>query len=237
MLMPVPPEVQKLLDSTLADISGDPRHQLMPVRRLPIYQALQTASAPGTSDRVRGWLALLAARRVLPQWQRAMPLYEDDDPDERGVEANKLAEHFLTRAESVLRRTVDLNVARKEDGDYWYVVGNIEEEIFDWREETDGPLFYAFFALDAAYKALHEALGYEQLGRLKGWETRTDDTLPRFAGDAAASAVIAASGGGDVVAGPPIDPQKRLEFWEWWLTSAIPAAWEAGQNGRMAGRT
>jgi hypothetical protein len=230
MLMPIPPEVQKLLNSALADMSVDPRHQLMPVRRLPIYQALQAASVPGTSDRVRGWLALLAARRVLPLWQRAMPLYEDDDPDERGVEANKLAEHFLARAEGVIRGTVDRDVARKEDSDYWYVVGNIELEIFEAREETDGPFFYAFFALDAAYKALHEALGYEQLGRLKGWETR-------FACDAASSAVIAASGGGDVVEGPPIDPQKRLEFWEWWLTSAIPAAWEAGQNGRMPGRT
>jgi hypothetical protein len=26
------------------------------------------------------------------------------------------------------------------------------------------------------------------------------------------------------------DPQKRLEFWEWWLTEAIPQAWELAQQ-------
>ena len=235
MRMPIPSEVQKLIDSALVDVAAQPQRQLLPVRRLPIYRALQMAAGPGAAERVRGRLALLAACRVLPLWQAAMPIYAEDDVDEHGVVANKLAEHFLARAEGVLRGTVDLDLVRKEDADYWYVVGNVEVEIFEALEETDGPLFYAFFALDAAYKALHEALGYEQLGRLKGWESHTDDTLPRFACDAASSAAIAASGGGDLDAGPPIDLPKRLEFWEWWLTSAIPAAWESGHSGHLSG--
>jgi hypothetical protein len=26
------------------------------------------------------------------------------------------------------------------------------------------------------------------------------------------------------------DDRKRLEFWEWWLTEAIPQAWDLGQD-------
>jgi hypothetical protein len=30
-----------------------------------------------------------------------------------------------------------------------------------------------------------------------------------------------------------IDPQKELEFWEWWLTEAIPKAWELASKTQL----
>lgn len=29
------------------------------------------------------------------------------------------------------------------------------------------------------------------------------------------------------------DAKKRLEFWEWWLTEAIPQAWELAKQSKL----
>ena len=225
--MPIPPALWDAIGAARVAVAAHPRRQFLPVQRLAIYRALHEAAEPNVALHIRGWLAILAARRVLPRWQAAVPLYPDKVAAPGAPDPNRLAEHYLALAAGVIGGTVPTGQASQEDADHWYVVGNIETEIFEWREDADAALFAAFYALDAAYKALHEALGHELLGTLRGWEAHTDDSLPRFAADAAASAVLAASGGGDDPRVAPLDPDQRQAFWEWWLTEAIPAAWRA----------
>jgi immunity protein Imm5 of predicted polymorphic toxin system len=220
--MTLPTAVQSVINRALGAMQTHPQHQLLPVYRLPIYQIIRSIYGTATPDPLRARLGIATARRVLPLWHAAMPLYPPDD--EPGVDTNILPDYFLELAEQAWQANADLETIKQEVADYWYVVGNIELEIFEWREETNGPLFYAFYALDTAYKALHETLGHELLGRLQHWERHTDDTLPRFACDAASSAVIALSGGGEDQSGPPIDVEKRRAFWEWWLLEALPIA-------------
>jgi hypothetical protein len=205
-----------------------PEHQLLPVERLPIYRTMRTLTGEMVPDLVRARLGMLTARRVLPLWQAAMPLYPPDN--EPGPAAEDLPDYFLGLAQQALQSGADLEAIRTELGTYWYVVGNIELEIFEAREVTDGPLFYAYYALDAAYLALQETMGRELLGRFHGWERMTDDVLPRSACDAASSAVIASSGGGEDPYGPPIDRVKRRAFWEWWLGEALPMAWNEASD-------
>jgi len=220
-MITLPPVIQSVIGRALDTMRSHPQHQLLPVYRLPISQTLRTTYGIAVSDPIRARLGLATARRVLPLWHAAMPVYPPDD--EPGVDPNRLPDYFLHLVEQAFQPNADLDIIKQEASDYWYVVGNIEEDIFEWRHETNGPLFYAFYALDTAYLALHETLGYELLGRLQHWEKHSDDTLPRFACDAASSAVIALSGGG-YRSGPPINVEKRRAFWEWWLLEALPIA-------------
>src|SRR5205823_11397001 len=109
----------------------------------------------------------------------------------------------------------------REANDRWYEVGNVGEEIFEVMENGPGE---AYYALDAASKALHETLGVDFLPRLRGWQGRSDDDLPDSCRDAASSALVAMAGGGAL---GPGDPARRLLFWDWWLREAVPAARES----------
>lgn len=220
--MTLPSALQSVIHRALDAMRTHSQHQLLPVYRLPIYQAIRGIYGTATPDRLRARLGIATARRVLPLWHAAMPF--DPPDDESGVETNRLPDYFLELAEQACQANADLETIKYAVADYWYVVGNIGAEIFLRPEATNGPLFYACYALDTAYKALHETLGYELLGHSQQWERHTDDTLPRSVCDAASSAVIALSGGGEERSGPPVNIEKRRAFWEWWLLEALPIA-------------
>jgi hypothetical protein len=227
----LPEAVRLLANTALAEMRADPQHRLAPQRRRQIYDALGP-STDNISQYARGWLAVIAARRVLPIFQQAFP--EDTLPQE-----------LLDTAIGVLEGKVD-DVTADDFQEHGY---NASGNAWGY-DETEMP-WNADLAGCATYHALKEARGQEPLCNLDkffslgivGWpsgewvtqypepisaEQFTDEDLCQIdnSDTAACAAVAFACGPG----GPWCDPVKLQEFWTWWLTVAIPEAWEKARH-------
>jgi len=199
------------------------------------------------ADRAFGWLAILTARKVLPIWTNTKP--ED-------YEGN-LAAEILTLAQELLLGRIDPYLAYKKwFGDYYHSIGNLlgdvnertfyacktahdvllavlwgrkpidyfdkESDQFNDENILEGRYRYSDFAANAvnAWAIIDE----NQVGDRSRWDS------------ARRTAML--TGRTDVVSlkwlnrYKPVtfDPQKRLDFWEWWLTEAIPQAWELANS-------
>jgi hypothetical protein len=228
---------QSLLDVALDEMLADTHHRLSPRRRRQIYESLARSSEPATQQAQR-WLAVLAAKRVLPLFERLFP---DDD----------LPREILDAAVGVLQGSVDdARTAELEDEGY-HASGNA------WGyEELDEITWPASLAADAAYHALKEARGFQPLKHLEQYHMDGTVTSPSQEDEAftaepepsrgdtwldedictgndtdtAAAAAVASSCRED---GPVCDPAKLRVFWTWWLEDAVPTAIEAARLGRL----
>lgn len=226
---------QSLLDVALGEMRADPHHRLSPQRRRQIYGALARSADPAM-QRAQGWLAVLAAKRVLPLFERLFP---DDD----------LPREILDATVGVLQGNVDDARAAELEDEGHHASGNA------WGyDEVDEITWPAALAADASYHALKEARGFQPLNHLENYHTVgtvtsmfqegeafTSQPEPTGGGtwldeevctvndtDTAAAAAVASSceDGGPVCA-----PDKLQVFWTWWLRAAIPMAIEAARLG------
>lgn len=191
-------------------LHSNTEYQIKPVTRLNIYAVFDLFE--GKLARI--WftrLEILTAKRVLPIWQEALP-------------NNQLPEQILDLAEQVLNGSLDFEIARNAsalDELYQLLGGDLEDEVPATVE----------FAGEAAYCAFVN-IRHQPFQNLLVDEKLTDDKFySQLGGDAASSAVKAFAG--VLMDGYWVkksDPQKRLEFWEWWLTEAIPQAWDLAQS-------
>jgi hypothetical protein len=183
---------------------------------------------------MRGKLGLLTAQYVLPIWQNICPIwtYSEEEIkkwnlslDEVEIfknlpDDNVLPERLIDMTKGLIEGiySLDTVLLRIEEEHISDTIGTLVLEFFKVR--NDLPLV-ACHACEAAYSALYETLGYESLGKLAELENYTDYDLPPHRCDSAAHAVIAHAGG---TRKEPVDLNQRREFWEWWLTKAIPMA-------------
>jgi hypothetical protein len=229
--------LQTLINVTLNEVRADPHHRLAPQRRRQIYDALLRSADPAVQQS-QGWLAVLAARRVLPLFEQAFP---DDS----------LPREILDAAVGVLQGSVDDARAAEIEDEGYHASGNAWG--YDELEEITWP---ASLAADASYHALKEARGFQSLNHLECYHTVgtvtspfQDDTVfspepEPIRGDTwpdeevctvddtdtAAAAAVSSSCRDD---GPVCDPEKLQAFWTWWLVEAIPTAIEAARLGRL----
>jgi hypothetical protein len=234
--MSVLSKVQLLTKEALAIMRSDPQHNLPPIRRHEIYQVMNDATTinPPALNFIRGKLGLLTAQYVLPIWQNISPIWtyseeeikkwnlslEEVEQFKNLPDDNVLPERLIDMIKGLLEGTYSLDAVllRIKEEHISDTVGTLVLEFFEVR--NDLPLV-ACHACETAYSALHETLGYESLGKLPELEKYTDDDLPPHLCDSATYAVIAYAGG---TRKEPVDLNKRREFWEWWLTEAIPMA-------------
>lgn len=256
MLIPI--KTKNLIDLALKEMRSAPQHHLPPVQRFNIYHSFGPVAKPPTLAPIRGWLAISAARYVLPIWENSIPnwlaekngikhpflgnnrqkliwrqiasLPSRDKGAEFDVSFVKLPAYLLSLAEDAITGMRNKDAVWAETEDNCDIVGNIGMAIFESEVEGPGNAFYAF---DAAKKSIHEALSDDFLGRVPGWERYSDNHLPRFTCDAASSAMIAYAGGGEDCDGErPSNPKMRKEFWDWWLIEAIPTAFKRALNNK-----
>lgn len=132
-----------------------------------------------------------------------------------------LAQYLVSLAEGVLQGTVLRLGAGKVGNEVHYILGNIPE-IWEISAQADD-------AGQAAIAALRQVLA--GLPNFNEYISRnnaiTDVSIFAGQGDAASSAVQAYANIYEEFDFIDVDIEKRLEFWEWWLTKAIPAAWAA----------
>lgn len=222
--MPLPVTLQELINNLLAKVRKHPEHQLMPVERYKLYRMLESELQAYIPHPILGRLSIITAKFVLPIWQQAMPLHPNENPSEdESASYDNLPEYLLELAEGLLTGRVDIETAVRAAGDYWYVMGNIGED--ELRPRGVASAIKAYYAGEASLMALNETLSGSMFDTIRGWESYTDDTLG-YAHDSASAAVKAYSGTNPWTS---VDFQKRLEFWEWWLTEALPIAWEASR--------
>ena len=208
--MAVPLELQALIDEALVTVRAHPLHWLDWQRRRALYVAFGDYS-DSEVKRARGRLAILSAQKVYPIFHIAYP---DDD----------LPERLLQAAVGLLNGTVTREVAARVEDHGYHGFGN---DLYDeWNADRAG---------FSAYKAIKEVRGWQDPFKEKAikrlpngkWVPFDDKEFAETAGagDTAGVAALAFANGVEYDDPDDPDPDKSLEFWEWWLTEAIPAAW------------
>jgi hypothetical protein len=223
----IPEVISRIIETAEKDVHADNHHHLSYKRRKEIYDAFLESSDDVAGKAMR-WLAVITAQKVLPLFQKEYP----DDA---------LPEELITTAISILHgegneTTVDdiQEQGYLASGASW---GYDEEEI-SWNADLAGR---------SAYHALMEARGLKPLENMdmiyeigvvgmpsgkwiekfpepKGADQFTDENLCEFPNcDTAGIAAVAFS---CQPGGPVCDKSKLKQYWIWWLTEAIPKAWE-----------
>ncbi len=253
--MPLPSNVQSLVDEALAAVKAHPGYELGWQRRKAIYDAFKAVD-PVIGQKAHGWSAVIAARHVLSIWENGLP----DTYEYWRLDARK----WLKLAQKVLRNRVDVTEGNKRAGNIHYMVGNMSEMIYD-----DGLQNMSIgCALQAAHLALSESCGADHFRSLGSFVTIRDPELASvsaapvsttdeamavrgFAGDTLASAAFAfaldynppegmrfdvltvyenkldfTDERFDPYIGNSVNRPRLLKFWKWWLIKAIPAAWD-----------
>lgn len=229
MASPMPEKLTTLVTAALAEMRANPSHRLPYQHRREIYGAFENHQIGRDA---LGWLAVIAARRVLPIFQRAFP----DDA---------LPQQLLDTAVGVLRGQVDEETVEEMQELGYNAAGHV------WGYDEDEMPWNVDMAGGAAYHALKEARGQEPLQHLDkifnlgvvdlasgemvaeypqpiSGDQFADEELSQIgSSDVAAKAAVAFSCG---VEGPHCDPEKLCAFWTWWLKEAIPEAWETAHR-------
>jgi hypothetical protein len=228
---------------------ADPHYSLLPKYRLPIYKAVQE-KAPDVEYKFYGWLALITAEKVLPIWEDLMP----DDEEPNAAENAPIYERITTFdlpftmldiAEDLLLEKITAKDVAEELELFYNWTGNFGE----YQEEEPVP-GRAVAVVDTCYAALMAAFPirpFEEISPRQIEEGLPDEISSDWRADVASAAVLAYSGlayDDDVIIGadlvnngegamkalmatthPNFQPEKRREFWEWWLNEALPEAW------------
>jgi hypothetical protein len=210
MEKPLPAAVEREIERAHSEMLNNPQHALKPFHRRGIYSAFGPLSDVRTR-RVRTSLDLLTTKWVLPIWQVERP----DDP---------WPDHLLRMTEGVLFGEISLEEARVEGDNAWNRLESLEAS--EGLPEDISISHSALGVLETAIEALLEASGRYSFDSALISSRHTDADIDPWTHDTVLCAVTAYAGG---VWDPASDPNKRKEFWEWWLLEAIPEAWHRAQ--------
>jgi hypothetical protein len=184
-----------------------PQHLLQPFHRRAIYRKLDATKGQDNYP-IRVILDLLTVRRILPPGQRKTV---DDD---RLFDMLKIAEDALNGR---ISKEADFEEASS---------AQVELERLDRLRRTAGSAEwseYMLYTYNTALDTLFDASGSPQFDNVRVTKRTLDSDLDPWSTDVALWAAFA-------YAGPPwkptSNPEKRKEFWEWWLLEAIPQAWD-----------
>jgi hypothetical protein len=243
--MAIPIKTKNLIERFMAAVKNDPRHHLSGAKRFEIYESFgrsrfsrnpcpissnyvrfleEELKASTVADKTLGWLAVLTARRVLPIWDE----YYDPEEYLDAQTAQEVAQYLPTPqevlqvAEKVLKKQMDNSKA-------FELLCNK----FNWPVEGSEK-----YNVASSYRAAHQALNTilsdsQFLGFLSKDEDNPEDVYEDFAAIAMQAYSFVDNGNNKTwlsTRNPEFDPSKCLEFWEWWLTEAIPEAWDLAQQ-------
>lgn len=169
------------------------------------------------ADYVLGWLAILTVEFILPKWE----VIQYQLPE--GFEQASSTTNIIELVKKILLRKIEIDENLFDSfGDYEIGL-NIEEWV---TYEVSCVYFSAFFALEVIL------FGGQSLNDSFPFNNDTFRSRPDFVLEALkAHSAIDRNPPGALFSETKIKPieydlQKQLEFWEWWLTEAIPQAWE-----------
>lgn len=239
-------ETQSLITHYLELVQKEPKHNLDALARLKLYESfgpstigLALPSSIGISreqyyeylrnrllnytvaDRALGWLGVLSAKKVLPVWERVWQQIEVEPdlqtkPQDILEVAEKLLLNDLDLSNSVIELFCEFNIAMSIHLCVTYDVANSFKT--------------AYYVLEKIIWGLHTLNPTLPENNQECYDRDNDFVLRALE----AYSVIDPNLPGEHYApnALPIkfDLPKRLEFWEWWLSEAIPQAWELAQQ-------
>jgi hypothetical protein len=225
-------ELQTTFQAALESVKSDPDHNLDPRKRIELYTLFCEYDEDkhlGHIAPVRGYLALKTARRVVHLWEDLSDqLYyhylqcgKGVEVDERPIsDPQRMHRIILMMCEDILAGKADMQEVNRVVDFLYYRMDGLTYLIYELLEENAIPLgsenarlyWNAFSGLQACRQVLREVRGIFDIPIYTN-----SGTFPFILEDAAYFAMRAECG--DVA-------EKRLVFWTWWLTEAIPQVWE-----------
>lgn len=235
---PLPPDAQALIGEIWQAVQIHPEHALPPQHREILYRTLwpsldlsgarreimlQKDEIILSPDDIQfGELAIRSAQHVLPIWDRfATP----------GIRSGKgmgqeirLPRWILEVARDVLRDEIEPIKAYDLLGDFYDLVGEVSHLV----------PYPIWSVASAAYAALNTILGgapfLVSVDDTTGVEGLTDEDPAMYAANACSVSDDNPSGewhsGVENALPLAFHADYALVFWEWWLGTAIPAAWQ-----------
>jgi hypothetical protein len=237
--MELPLETQQLCEKYLAKVRQDPEHQLERPERYRLYESFQPGSfdfpdytrtgaqfvqeeynqflednfhKTNLGDIVVGWLGILTVKYALAEWDLVTNLYDSE-------------KYFLKEVKEILRICQKALIERRDYEEYLESLYNYYPFEIQNNDEIDKNLASLHDAAIIALEViLYDCKDYEMVESALEAYTVIDLNI---------------EGEGNLEE-PPVpleyDLNKRLEFWEWWLTEAIPQAWELANKTFSAGK-
>jgi Immunity protein Imm5 len=196
------------LDELIAEgvtiVQTDQQHDLGAGFRCRLYSEAGAAFPPDEGRRRRSKLAVAAIQKVLPLWEAVYP-------------SDRSPHAALELVEKVLAGSVPAAVATREADRLWTYYDDLS-----YKDATDVSVVAVGYG---AVQAIREALSDAPFGCEDVNDATKNIEVDPYAFDAAFLASAAYAGGATWQ--PESDAKKRLEFWKWWLTTAVPAVFMA----------
>lgn len=196
--------LKEMISSGLCLVREEPHHNLSVAFRCRLMFGLGDAGGP-VSSRIsrsrRVSLAVLSVEKVLGLWERAFP-------------ADRSPHHALRIGTSLGDGIVSETTAEYELDKLWTHCDNLS-----WRHKDKQ---IAILCGYGAAQVIREALSDVHFGCDQITEASTDLDVDPYDHDSAFCASSAWAGGAPWRQGS--DARRRLEFWTWWLTAALPMA-------------
>jgi hypothetical protein len=221
--MALPEILTKVIETVSQERKNHPDGEVMPYYRQQIYDAITSSMHQDLAFKVRGWLEIVTAEKVLPIWQTIW--HEKETPEFlwKYWLDKEMPERLLKITKNILNNVGNIEEAEAQFERVWR---DISEE--PGLEGIDDKYQNPYNARQAAVQALNWVLGYTKICPKYTLEETDADLLDPQCGDAAAWA--SAAYGGDLWSYTERDWSKRQGFWDWWLKEAVPQAWELSQQ-------
>jgi hypothetical protein len=192
--------VEEMIAEGMYLVQNDPLHDLIVGFRCRLISSFDEIGADiGRRRRVK--LGEVAVRKVLPVWESLFP-------------TDRTACRALELANNLLAGTILPPIAEKETGRMWSHCDDLS-----WKHPEKQSVVMVGYG---AIQVVREALSARHFGCGTVSSQSTDKDVDPYDHDTAFCAVIAYSGG--AAWDKASDSQKRLEFWTWWLSHAVPIA-------------
>jgi len=189
------------MQTALVAVQTHPRHDL----NLGFRQSIFFHIGPQLqfkAHRVRTHLAILTIEKVLPIWNAVLG-------------PNDLPYRAINIAKDVLSKNLSVEAASRERDSLWTECDDLAYE----HSELQIAVGVGYGATQAIATAVHdECFDSETNFEITDEDVDAEDLDPSFFG-------AAASANGTVWDDDSNSNNRRV-FWEWWITEAIPSAWE-----------
>ncbi|MFP2896018.1 Imm5 family immunity protein [Corallococcus sp. 4LFB] len=196
--------LNSLIQRAAESVRADPVHDLSLGLRQKIWMLMGSERGSGPGCLRRAALALAAARHVLPLWELQYP--QDRTPH-----------RALDLAEEVRVGRLDKGEAQARWQQAWDHM--VELSYSDVDDQSGAAAGFS------AAQALRTCLEDEVLPQSEVDEGLRDNQIDAEDMDASMFAAAAYAGGPSWDASS--DPARRRQFWEWWLSDAVPRAYRS----------
>lgn len=221
--MSIPQSLQTCINEALEQIEQHPSHAYYPEKRGILISELMKHGELGINT--RRWAAFFAGQYVLP-------IFENYEFSENLEKYKSSARDILTMAEDVLLGRMSIEKAQNEV----YILHDIVPNA-----RLNFPINVGF-AWSTSYRVLTEAANYDLFWQHRNlYRMDKDGNLVRVTNERLTDAYWIHTGGGDTASTAIftyawdsnkkiIEPRKSFEFWQWWLTKAIPDGWSKASD-------